>query len=50
LRSFGTHDDVKVSALAMGGHHSGDAKDEQTAIRIVQEAVDGKAWTAEAKW
>src|SRR5580658_7651728 len=41
LRSFGSHDDVKVSALAMGGHHLGDAKDEQTAIRIVQEAVDG---------
>jgi uncharacterized protein len=38
LRSFGSHD---VSALAMGGHHLGDAKDEQTAIRIVQEAVDG---------
>lgn len=25
----------------MGGHHLGDAKDEQTAIRIVQEAVHG---------
>ena len=33
LRSFGSRDDVKVSALAMGGHHLGDAKDEQTAIR-----------------
>ena len=41
LRNFGSHDDVKVSALAMGGHHLSDAKDEQTAIRIVQEAVDG---------
>ncbi|MFZ3333924.1 MAG: aldo/keto reductase [Candidatus Acidiferrales bacterium] len=41
LRNFGSHADVKVSALAMGGHHLGDAQDEKTAIRIVQEAVDG---------
>ncbi|MGA7920723.1 MAG: aldo/keto reductase, partial [Candidatus Acidiferrales bacterium] len=41
LRSFGSHDDVKVSALGMGGHHLGDAQDEKTAIRLVQEAVDG---------
>ena len=41
LRPFGKHADVKVSALGMGGHHLGDAKDEQTAVRLVQEAVDG---------
>src|SRR5246127_3644329 len=38
-RNFGRHD-VKVSALGFGGHHLGDAPDVQTAIRIVQEAVD----------
>jgi aryl-alcohol dehydrogenase-like predicted oxidoreductase len=41
LRPFGKHQDVLVSALAMGGHHLGDAQDEQTAIALVQEAVDG---------
>lgn len=41
LRPFGKHEDVRVSILAMGGHHLGDAKDEQTAVALVQEAVDG---------
>jgi len=41
LRQFGKHSEVKVSALGFGGHHLGDAPDEQTAVRIVQEAVDG---------
>ena len=41
LRPFGKRTDVLVSALAMGGHHLGDAKDEQTAMSLVQEAVDG---------
>jgi predicted aldo/keto reductase-like oxidoreductase len=41
LRNFGSHQDVKVSALGMGGHHLGDAEDEKTAIRLVQEAIDG---------
>jgi aryl-alcohol dehydrogenase-like predicted oxidoreductase len=40
LRKFGRHD-VKISALGFGGHHLGDAPDEQTAIRMVHEAVDG---------
>ncbi len=40
LRQFGKAD-VKISALGMGGHHLGDAPDEQTAVRIVQEACDG---------
>src|SRR6202167_3648279 len=39
LRKFGKHD-VQVSALGLGGHHLGDAEDEQTAMRIVHEAVD----------
>jgi uncharacterized protein len=41
LRPFGKHREVLVSALGMGGHHLGDAKDEETAIRIVQEGFDG---------
>jgi len=40
LRQFGKSD-VKISALGLGGHHLGDAPDEPTAVRIVQEAVDG---------
>jgi hypothetical protein len=41
LRPFGKHQGVQISALGMGGHHLGDAEDELTAIRLVQEAVDG---------
>lgn len=40
-RPFGRHKDVLVSALALGGHHIGDAEDEKTAIRIMHEAIDG---------
>jgi aryl-alcohol dehydrogenase-like predicted oxidoreductase len=40
LKAFGQTSD-KVSALGLGGHHLGDAKDETTAIQIVHEAVDG---------
>jgi uncharacterized protein len=39
LRKFGKHN-VQISALGLGGHHLGDAEDEQAAIRIVHEAVD----------
>jgi uncharacterized protein len=39
MRPFGHHDQ-QISALGFGGHHLGDAPDEHTAIRIVQEAVD----------
>ncbi len=40
MRKFG-RTDVQVSALGMGGHHLGQAEDLQTAVRIVQEALDG---------
>src|SRR5271169_3997076 len=40
LRRFGKTD-VQISALGSGGHHLGDAENEQTAIQIVHEAVDG---------
>ena len=40
LRTFGNSTD-KISALGLGGHHLGDAKDEATAIQIVQEAIEG---------
>jgi predicted aldo/keto reductase-like oxidoreductase len=40
LRSFG-QTGQKISALGLGGHHLGDAKDEKTAIQIVHEALDG---------
>ena len=40
LRPFGKSD-VQVSALALGGHHLGAAKDEQTAVEIVHQAIDG---------
>jgi aryl-alcohol dehydrogenase-like predicted oxidoreductase len=39
-RQFGRYD-VRVSALAFGGHHLGDAEDEATAVRMVHDAVDG---------
>ncbi|HLK63130.1 MAG TPA: aldo/keto reductase [Bryobacteraceae bacterium] len=40
MRQFGKHED-RISALGFGGHHLGDAEDENTAIRLVHEAVDG---------
>jgi aryl-alcohol dehydrogenase-like predicted oxidoreductase len=40
VRPFG-RSDAKVSILGFGGHHLGEAPDEQTAVRLVQEAVDG---------
>jgi predicted aldo/keto reductase-like oxidoreductase len=40
LRNFGNSAD-KISALGLGGHHLGDAKDEATAIQIVHEAIEG---------
>jgi aryl-alcohol dehydrogenase-like predicted oxidoreductase len=40
LRKFG-RSDAQISALGFGGHHLGDAPDEKTAVRVIQEAVDG---------
>jgi uncharacterized protein len=40
-RPFGKHAGVKVSALAFGGHHLGDAEDEATAVKLVRGAVEG---------
>jgi aryl-alcohol dehydrogenase-like predicted oxidoreductase len=40
VRQFGRHG-VTVSALGFGGHHLGDAPDQASAVRLVQEAVDG---------
>jgi uncharacterized protein len=41
MRQFGKRQGVQISALGMGGHHLGGAKDEQTAIELVHEALDG---------
>jgi uncharacterized protein len=40
VRNFGKSN-VKISALGLGGHHLGAAKDEPTAVRLVHRAVDG---------
>src|SRR5277367_3528881 len=40
LRDFGKTG-VKISALGLGGHHLGGAKDEKSAIEIVRRALDG---------
>jgi uncharacterized protein len=49
LRNFGKTD-VKISALGLGGHHLGAAKDEATAVEIVQRAVDGGITFFDACW
>ena len=40
LRNFGKTG-AKISALGLGGHHLGEAKDENTALEIVHRAIDG---------
>jgi aryl-alcohol dehydrogenase-like predicted oxidoreductase len=39
MRNFG-RTDVKISAIACGGHHLGDPQDQKIANQIVQEAID----------
>lgn len=40
LRDFGKSG-VKISALGMGGHHLGEARNEEVAIEIIHRAVEG---------
>src|ERR1700761_7057897 len=40
LRKFGRAE-TQISALGLGGHHLGQAKDEKTAVEIVARAIDG---------
>jgi aryl-alcohol dehydrogenase-like predicted oxidoreductase len=49
LRGFGKTD-VKVSALGLGGHHLGAAKDETTAVEIVHRAIDGGVTFFDCCW
>src|ERR1035441_8501066 len=49
LRKFGKTD-ARVSALGIGGHHLGAAKDEQTAVEIVHRAVDGGVTFFDCCW
>ena len=49
LRRFGKSD-VQISALGLGGHHLGAAKDEQTAVEIVHQAIDGGVTFFDCCW
>jgi uncharacterized protein len=49
LRLFGKAD-VKISALGLGGHHLGAAKDVTTAVEIVHRAVDGGVTFFDCCW
>jgi aryl-alcohol dehydrogenase-like predicted oxidoreductase len=41
MRTFGRHANVHMSALGMGGHHLGEYKSVDDAIKAVHEAIDG---------
>lgn len=49
MREFGKTG-VKVSALGLGGHHVGTAKDEADDIRLIQEAVDSGITFMDNAW
>jgi aryl-alcohol dehydrogenase-like predicted oxidoreductase len=40
LKRFGKTD-VRISAIGLGGHHLGAAKDEKTAVELVHRSIDG---------
>lgn len=48
-RPFGKSSD-RISALGLGGHHLGAAKDEQTAVEIVHRAIDGGVTFFDNAW
>jgi uncharacterized protein len=41
---------VQISALGLGGHHLGNAKDEATAVEIVHRAIDGGVTFYDCCW
>ncbi len=41
---------IQVSALALGGHHLGQTKDEQESLQIIGEALDGGITTFDNCW
>ena len=49
LKRFGKTD-VQISALGLGGHHLGAAKDEQAAVAIVHDAMDGGVTFFDCCW
>jgi aryl-alcohol dehydrogenase-like predicted oxidoreductase len=49
LREFGKTG-VQISALGLGGHHRGGAKDEKTAIEIAHRALDGGVTFFDNAW
>jgi aryl-alcohol dehydrogenase-like predicted oxidoreductase len=49
LRRFGKSD-VQISALGLGGHHLGSAKDEQTAVEIVHQGIAGGVTFFDCCW
>jgi aryl-alcohol dehydrogenase-like predicted oxidoreductase len=49
LRKFGKTD-VQISALGLGGHHLGSAKEEAIAVEIVHRAIDGGVTFFDCCW
>src|SRR6201992_569925 len=49
LKTFGKTG-VQISALGLGGHHLGAAKDQQTAIQITHRAIDGGVTFFDCCW
>ena len=49
LKAFGKTG-LQISALGLGGHHLGAAKDEQTAVEIMHRAIDGGVTFYDCCW